>query len=262
MKFLAKWLRARVGAAGSVYVTERFGVRALHIGSDTIQSAMRVARPNDLELAYTRSMMGFLLFNEAPRRVLLVGLGGGSLAKFIYRRMPQTEIEAVEINPRVVAVAREQFHLPPDDARLKVRVGDGAQHLAQPGPVADVIAVDGYDGHAQAASLATRSFYCACRMRLAPRGVLVVNLWSSDRGFTECLERLESAFPAGTLCLPARRPGNVIVFAFRDHPGALLWDELRQRAHALQERYGIEFLSFVEALREMNRSDARVLYVR
>ena len=72
-----------------MYVSERFGVRSLHIGSDTIQSAMRLARPNDLELAYTRSMMAFLLFTERPARVLMIGLGGGSLAKFIYHRMPR-----------------------------------------------------------------------------------------------------------------------------------------------------------------------------
>ena len=78
MKFLAKWrMRKLADAAETAHVSEKFGVRSLHIGSDTIQSSMRLARPNDLELSYTRSMMGFLLFNERPARVLLVGLGGG-----------------------------------------------------------------------------------------------------------------------------------------------------------------------------------------
>ena len=64
MNFFARWrLRKPARDADSVYVTETFGVRSLHIGSDTIQSSMRLARPNDLELAYTRSMMAFLLFN-------------------------------------------------------------------------------------------------------------------------------------------------------------------------------------------------------
>jgi spermidine synthase len=262
MRFFGLWRHARAHDPESVYVEQRFGVRTLHIGSATVQSAMRLSRPNDLELAYTRSMMAFLLFNEAPRRVLLVGLGGGSLAKFIYHRMPHTTVEAVEINPRVVAVAREHFLLPPDDTRLSVVIDDGARYLARPGPAADVIAVDAYDGLAQAAALATRPFYVACRLRLAPQGVLVVNLWSSDRGFEDCLARLESAFPAGTLCLPARRPGNVIVLAFRDSPGVLRWEPLCARARALQARYGIEFVSFVAALRDMNRSDAEQLYVR
>src|SRR3954471_7487471 len=90
----------------SVYISEKFGVRTLHIGSDTVQSSMRIAQPIDLEVAYTRSMMAFLLFNPAPVSVLMVGLGGGSLAKFIYHRLPGTRIVAIEVNPRVVDIAR------------------------------------------------------------------------------------------------------------------------------------------------------------
>lgn len=248
MKFLAKWLRARVGAAGSVYVTERFGVRALHIGSDTIQSAMRVARPNDLELAYTRSMMGFLLFNDEPRRVLLVGLGGGSLAKFIYHRLPRTCIEAIEINPEVVRVAREQFAVPADDERLRVWIGDGAAWMNEPGAAADAILVDGYDGESQVASLASLEFYRACRRRLAARGVLVVNLWGSDPDFHACLERVGEAFPAAVLCLPAAKPGNIIVFALVESGSLPDAGTLAARARALEARYGLEFSAFARGL--------------
>src|SRR5215213_3597731 len=108
MKLLAKW-RARKRAFGDddVYVSERFGVRSLHIGSDTVQSSMRVSRPNDLELSYTRSMMAFLLFMPEPREILMIGLGGGSLAKFVLQHLTNTRTRAVEVNPRVVTVARQ-----------------------------------------------------------------------------------------------------------------------------------------------------------
>jgi len=259
---LARWLwRATTGDTDAVYITERFGVRSLHIGSDTIQSSMRLARPNDLELAYTRSMMGFLLFNEWPERVLMVGLGGGSLAKFIYHRMPRARVEVIEINPQVVAVARRHFHVPADDARLAVKVGDGAICISQPGEAADAIVVDGYDGRSQAAELSSRDFYEACRRRLNDRGVLVVNLWGNDRRFNDYLQRIETAFPAGTLCLPAERPGNIIVFAFRDPAGSPHWDELALKARALEARYGLEFGRFVRSLRKMNRSDSERLYI-
>src|SRR5688572_28985611 len=110
MKFLAKWrVRKPTEDEETAYVSERFGVRTLHIGSDTVQSAMRLARPNDLELSYTRSMMAFLLFVPAPRRALLIGLGGGSLAKFMYHRLPATRTRAVEVNVRVAAIARQSF---------------------------------------------------------------------------------------------------------------------------------------------------------
>jgi spermidine synthase len=263
MGFFAKWLLGKpANDPHSVYVTERFGVRSLHIGSDTIQSSMRLARPNDLELAYTRSMMAFLLFNERPGRVLMIGMGGGSLAKFVYHRLPSAALDVVELNSRVVVIARQQFFVPPDDDRLRVHIGNGAEWVARTGPAVDVIAVDGFDGDAQVEELSTRAFYESCLNRLAPHGVLVVNLWGSDRRFHEYLERIETAFPAGTLCLPAEKPGNVIVFGFHDNPGNPNWEELEHKALALRARYGLEFPKFVQGLRKMNRWDERRLYAQ
>jgi len=259
---LFKWRWSRpLADAGSVYVTEKSGVRSLHVGSDTIQSSMRIARPNDLELAYTRSMMGFLLFNPAPRRVLMVGLGGGSLAKFVYHRLPETAAEVLEINPDVVAIARRYFQVPAGNDRLTVRVCDGAEFIEREGPGYDAILVDGYDDDTQPEALTSRKFYLSCRRRLEPGGTMVVNLWGSDRRFDDYVERVESAFPAGTLCLPAEKPGNVVMFAFRDPPDAPRWDGLEARASELEARYGLEFGKFVRGLRKMNRCDGERLYL-
>jgi spermidine synthase len=260
MNLFSRWRRRSVAQAGAVYVTERSGVRSLHIGSDTIQSSMRLARPNDLELAYTRSMMGFLLFAPTPRRVLLVGLGGGSLAKFIYHRMPETVVEVLEVSPDVVSIARRYFQLPAADGRLEIRVCDGGQFMARPGAPYDAILVDGYDGDSLVEELSSRPFFAACLGRLAPGGLAAVNLWGSDRRFDEYLARIEAEFPAGTLCLPAEKPGNIIAFGFRDAPGELRWDRLGERALELEAGYGLEFRRFVGALRRMNRSDAERLY--
>lgn len=262
MSFFSRWRWGRsVADAGAVYVTEKFGVRSLHIESDTIQSSMRIARPNDLELAYTRSMMGFLLFQPAPRRILMVGLGGGSLAKFIYHRIPEAESEVLEINPDVVSIARRFFQVPASDERFTIRVCDAAEFVARDGPGYDVILVDGYDGDSLVEALSTRAFFDDCLRRLNARGMLVMNLWGSDRRFNEYVQRIEAAFPAGTLCLPAEKPGNVAVFAYRDSPGNPGWDELEAAALALEARYRLEFGRFVKALRRMNRCDDRRLYI-
>jgi spermidine synthase len=260
MSFFSRWRRRSVADAGSVYVTEKFGVRSLHIGSDTIQSSMRIARPNDLELAYTRSMMGFLLFVPPPRRVLLVGLGGGSLVKFIHHRLPEAASEVLEINPDVVSIARRFFQVPAAGERLTIRVCDAAEFMARPGPGYDAILVDGYDGDSLVEALSSRAFYASCLRRLDPGGMVVVNLWGSDRKFNEYLGRIEAEFPAGTLCLPAEKPGNVAAFGFRDAPGELRWDALAALARDLEARYGLEFGRFVNALRRMNRCDEARLY--
>ena len=63
-----------------IEIREDSGVRTLHFGSEWIQGAMRIARPWNLELEYTREMMAsLLLLQEAPRKVLLIGLGSASL---------------------------------------------------------------------------------------------------------------------------------------------------------------------------------------
>lgn len=256
MKFMPQWrIRKPADDAQTVYISEKYGVRSLHIGSDTVQSAMRLSRPYDLELAYTRSMMAFLLFCPEPRDVLMIGLGGGSITKFIYRYMPAVRVRVVEVNAEVVAIARHSFKVPANDARLEVMVADGVEYVQRRRVAADVIVVDGYDGESQAEGLSESTFYQACLARLNSRGVMVANLWSGDRQFSDALGRIRETFPAGYLSLPAEKPGNVIVLGFRDRPENTSWKELLRRADALTQEYGLEFGRFVEALRKMNRYD-------
>lgn len=259
MKLFHRWRAPEPGEGNdAVYISEKFGVRSLHIGSDTIQSAMRITRPNELEISYTRSMMAFLLFNPDPREVLMMGLGGGSLAKFIYHRLPQTRTTAVEINPRVVAVARQFFNVPPDDERLQVKIGDGAAYLDNDQLRADVILVDGYDAESQVEALSTPAFYRDCARVLGDSGILVVNLWGGDRGFTLCVDRISTAFDGFVACLPAGKPGNIVVLAFKRSPGRLGWDELRGRARALETAHGLEFARFAQELAATNTRDRGV----
>ena len=245
----------------TVYIAEKFGVRTLHIGSDTVQSAMRIARPNDLEVVYTRSMMAFLLFKPEPRNVHMIGLGGGSLAKFVYHYVPEARVTAVEVNPQVVAIARQFFLLPPNDERLNVMVGDGVEYVSRKGLRADVLVVDGYDSESQVAALATLPFYRDCARALGDDGVLVVNLWGGDRDFNACVERLRSAFAGRVLCLPAGKPGNIAAFAFKCDQGKPRWEELQRRAQALTPRFGLTFERFAEEFRLLNAHDEDALLI-
>ena len=103
---LSRLRRRNAGGDGQVQISEQDGVRYLHLGTDTVQSAMRLSDPNELVLSYTRSMLAFLLFAPAPRRVVNIGLGGGSLAKWIYRHLPNAQQVVLELNPRVIACMR------------------------------------------------------------------------------------------------------------------------------------------------------------
>jgi spermidine synthase len=240
-------------------VSEERGVRTLHVGGEAIQSSMRLSAPYALELDYTRCMTSFLLFHPRPRRALKIGLGGGSLVKFFWRQLPWVRTRAVELDERVVAVARAQFHLPPDDARLRVEIGDGAEALAP--ECCDLLAVDAFADEHPPAALVSQAFFDAAWLALEEPGALVMNFMDDDPKLDERLQRIERAFGGTVLALPALTDPNVIVIALKGAPPALAWDVLYGRAHALQKRYGIPYPRYLPRFKRMNRHDARQLFI-
>jgi spermidine synthase len=246
MRLFSKRLAKSVTPDLTVEVTESRGIRQLHLGTGAIQSAMCVKRPWDLELAYTRAMMAFLLFKPAPQEVLMIGLGGGSLAKFIRKHRPAATTTAVEISPQVVAAARSHFELPADDDRLQVRIEDGAVYVPAHPDSADVILLDGFDAGNQVETLATLEFYLACKRALRPGGVLVVNLWGRDSSFVTYFSRLVSAFEGRLAWLPVMNKTNVVVFGMQGERYPEHWrgEDLAQ----LGTKWGLDFAAFAGGL--------------
>ncbi len=250
---VGRFMSRDVEANPDVDISEKDGVRALHLGSVTVQSAMRVSAPYDLELNYSRGMMMFLLFAGNVRDVLIIGLGGGSIPKFIYRYLPPMRVTAVELNPAVIAAARGPFFLPPDDERLRVIEGDGIHYVNENPESADVLMLDAFDASGLAPGLTSQGFYDDSFNALTRDGILIVNLWGSDKNFDVYLQRIEQTCGGRVLVLPTGRPGNILVFGFRRDAGDLRWKTLRERAKALQLSHPqISFLDFVERLREFN----------
>lgn len=261
MELLAKWGRRKPWERLEVGVSEKNGVRAMHLGSRTVQSAMRLSAPFELELDYTRAMMGFLLFAAPPGRIVACGLGGGSLVKFIYHKMPEARVTAVEINPRVAAAAQAHFFLPQEDARFSLVIADAGSWMQEQRAIADVLLVDGYDQESQVEALSSAAFYANAERALGPAGVLVVNLWGTDRKFDHYLRDMESIFPGGVVCLPAGQTGNIIAFAFKKSPGRPRWNDLKERARLLEARYGLEYVQFVGSLKRLNPHNEHRLLV-
>ncbi|TAK49568.1 MAG: spermidine synthase [Betaproteobacteria bacterium] len=245
------------GNAPALTVSEARGVRTLHVGGEAVQSAMRLDDPHALALDYTRCMMAFLLFHPEPREVLMIGLGGGSLAKFMHRNLRAARTRVVELDQRIVAVARSLFHLPPDDARLAVEIGDGAEALSA--ECADVLLVDGFDDESLPGTLVSQAFFDAAWGALAGPGVLAMNLMSDDPRLDRVLRRMEAAFGGAVLCMPALSDPNVIAFALKGAPTRFSWQALRARAGRLQARHGLPFARYVNQLRRMNPCDAHDL---
>jgi spermidine synthase len=244
--------RNRNPAHNPVQIREKGGIRYLHLGNATVHSAMRIAEPEKLELAYTRAITASLLFVPEARRITIIGLGGGSLAKFFHAKLPLAKVMAVEINPQVADAAHGHFFLPAADGRLDIVVGDGARHIPENPASCDILILDGFDTDSQSQPLASEAFYSDGACALLPGGMLAVNLWGSDPGFGRYVRRLETVFAHRVLRLPVERRSNVIVFAFPWHSKIPAWSILTGRARELEALHSVEYSRFLEMFRANN----------
>lgn len=189
---------------------------ALQFVRGQTQSRMRSDDPDHLLIDYTRTMLGALLLRPQPRRIGIVGLGGGSQAKFCHRHLSGTRIEAVENNAGVIALRRE-FRIPDDDDRLQIFHDDGARFLrARPGRY-DLLLVDGYDETGIPDVLSTQSFYDDCRAALSPHGVMAGNLYCDDHA--RHVARLRSSFGTSrVVVVEEQKMSNRVVFAWDGDP--------------------------------------------
>ncbi len=194
------------------FVYKTFTTKALHFSICETQSRMDLRHPDALNLEYTRSMMGFLLFDPAPANIAMIGLGGGSLAKFCYRHLPQSNIRVLEINPHVVAL-RDEFLVPPDCERFSVIQGDGADFVRDPPQPFEVLLVDGYDKKGLPIRLSSQDFYDDCFRMLTPGGILVANLHFEHRHHAQHVARIRRSFGGAILVVDDYERGNSVVLA-------------------------------------------------
>jgi len=183
------------------------------------QSRMLTWWPSRLLVGYTRTMLGALLWQPTPRRIGMIGLGGGSQVKFIHRCLPEAHLEVVENNAAVIAL-RESFHLPEDGPQLSVLHGDGAQFVQERAGRYDMLLVDAYDVTGIPAALSTQRYYDACRDALCEGGVMAGNLFcTDDRQLALHLARIRRSFGEERV-LVLEEPGmrNQIVFAWTGDP--------------------------------------------
>ncbi|MBW8329667.1 MAG: spermidine synthase [Thiobacillus sp.] len=236
------------GCYGKPFIIEDERTRRLYFSLGYIQSSMRLDDPFALEFAYTRKMMAFLLFVQDPAHVLMVGLGGGSLAKFCYRHLPHAQLSVVEVNPDVIAL-REAFGVP-DDPRLVIIQADAAEYLPAAEGDADVLLLDGFDSEGIAPAFLNRGFYRAARRRLRPGGLLVTNFAGPRKYWSRHLTLLNEAFEGRVQVGTVPGGDNHIAFAFADAGCALDWEQLEERAAVLAGRFPLDFAAIIHSLRE------------
>ncbi len=247
--------RLRSPTLAPATVSEFDGVRFLHLGTPWVQGAMRLAKPQQLELEYVQRMMAWLLLlpTGAPvGHAVQLGLGAAALTKFCHKKL-RWRCTAVELNATVISACRLWFRLPDDDARLAVIEADAADFVADARhhATADALCVDLYDHEAAAPVLDDEVFYRGCHALLAEGGVMSVNLFGRDVSFGRSAERIAAAFGAERMAmLKPTREGNTIVLAWKGS-GLPPRAELAARAEAIEAQCGLPARKWLKLLQNL-----------
>lgn len=218
---------------------------SLLFDASSLQSEMHIDFPNELIVGYTQTMMGFVLFNPDPRHIAMIGLGGGSLAKFCYHHLPQASITVAEISPEVIAL-RDQFCIPNDDQRFHIRCIDGAEFIEQAENQFDVLMVDGFDKDGQPPHLCSQHFYEKCSRALTPNGIMIVNILGDESDLPELVARIQRAFNGASIVVDALDSFNKIVFAFKGDALNLPEEVLTSRTDVLESLHPVVMRPIVE----------------
>jgi spermidine synthase len=237
---------------GALNVHETAGRRYLSFGNETEQSCIELSRPARLCYAYTQTMMLGCLFEPAPRHVLVLGLGAGSLVQALLSVLSDCRVTAVERRPRVVELARDWFDLP-RDKRLKVAVCDAYDYLNKARRPADLIFADLFIDGGMDDLQAQQGFLTACRTTLKPGGLLIVNYWLGQPLTSMAMNQtLQAAFDHSPISVTTVE-GNCLAFAFDGLPPRLEKGRFLERAAGLGDKLGIPLQRHARALWQQNQ---------
>ena len=204
-------------------------------GWDYTESVSNLLDPDDLPLRYAQVMTIAAVYPEAPRKILMLGLGGGSISTYLGRFMPEAAITTVEIDPGVITAAKTYFGLR-ETERMRYHAGDGRVFLNRNSELYDLILLDAYRGGYVPFQLLTREFYTLVKQRLTSGGAAAFNVHGGSKLYASTVKTLGEVF--ATLDLYPSGVGEVIAIA---SASPLDPRTLERRAATLQERHGFRF---------------------
>ncbi|MCF6323587.1 MAG: hypothetical protein L3J89_04560 [Gammaproteobacteria bacterium] len=234
---------------GVVDVWQEGSVRSLYIQDQTaLQSQLDMARKEILLLQHCRAMMSFLLFQEQPQSILLLGLGGGSIIHFLRHWFPELKITAVDINEKIVNVGEKYFDVL-ETPQVSIEVADAFSYLLKSRKKnMNVILVDLHNGNCLPDFVFQYDFMDQCYQALSLDGVLVINiLVSNDQGFIDIMTAVRKSFKNISIYIALENQKNILLFAFKSLR-TLDIHQLYIKAVECQKIYGIEFEEFVNNL--------------
>ncbi len=208
------------------------------------ESKINIFNDDELPVSYTQTMPVSLAYIESPKNILMIGLGGGMITKYIHKYMPQINITGVELDEKVLTMAKKYFKLK-EDSTYNIVIKDGRLFLNNTKNSYDIIMIDAYKGGYIPFHLCTREFYTLVKNHLSPKGIVSLNLHSGSKLYPRIIKTLKDVF-GGVDLYKSKSSSNIVAIAYRQE--TVNPDFLIKNAQVLQDKYKFyydltEFLS-------------------
>ena len=236
-----KVLYQKASPYSTILVTEdEQGLRTMLFDGKVRQSVVKVGDPDHIELPYARAAAVGLSFVEEPRRVLVVGLGGGTIPSFLRKHYPRTTIDVVDIDPDVIDVAKKFFGFQ-EDSTMHAYAKDGRRFIEECRDPYDIIFLDAFGPDSIPYHLATREFLQAVRRALTPKGIVVGDIWGrgSNPLYDSMVRTYQDVFDE-LYVLDVKGAGNKILLAL-PREERIQRDDLARRAGRISREKHFRF---------------------
>ena len=176
-------------------------------GWDYTEIGHQPARPRRPAAALHAGHDGGARLSGEPKKILMIGLGGGSISTYLGRYMPEVAIDTVEIDPGVIRPRRQYFGIR-ETPRVRYLDGDGRVFLNRNKERYDLILVDAYHGGYVPFHLLTREFYALVKQRLAPGGAAAFNVHDGTKLYASTVQDAERGVPEASISIRRARRGD------------------------------------------------------
>lgn len=245
---------------GEVLIKEEGMIRTLYFGNDNKQSCVFMPDPSVLILQYAQAMTASLLFNPEPKRILMVGLGGGSLVQFFMKACPNARVDVLELRESVIRLSHEYFQVPATQKKLNIIETDAKEYILsqaiKKSQEYDLILIDAFDAWGPAQLNNEDNFILSCQTLLKLDGVICFNLWNRKQdAFQHMSSHLSQLFSENILELRlGKQDSNVIVFGFSNSEKIRSIGHCQRHVFPLKEQFGIDYVRFFNMLEVQNYS--------
>jgi spermidine synthase len=227
---------------------------------DAVQSAILKSSPEQLVMQNLQYLMGILLFIDAPKKILLLGVGAGSLVHFLRFHFADSHITGIDLDETLLQTAQRDMLLPVAGEKLTYVIDDARKYIENCSAQFDLIVVDIFDGSQTPAWVFSLDFTRKLQGCLSPRGALAYNLLiNSERGFEQFYSQLRRVFRQQTLCLECEQYANILLYGLNFSTPPKSMGKLLQMAQRAEQKFDLPFHQILSVIFNINPQDSGII---